>query len=160
MGQYFYFYNHTTGERNEKNLQGDGEYLMNWVPNISYGSIADFQNVINLNGWNADDVIIASGDYGSIWFYHKGKLYNLYDLCDHDEIDDLEELAAILGVPPSDNYCSKIVKKFVDEQSWDHYGVYDNQTGGNKVISPLTGRAITYGGTTHKKLIKNGLLSF
>jgi len=67
MGQYFYFFNATTGKENNKPLDLDDPHVT-WVSKLNYMCRDDilgiFRDIAKINNWCLIDDIIASGDGG------------------------------------------------------------------------------------------------
>lgn len=95
MGQYFYFFNATTGADNTLPIDPNEPNVI-WVSKLNYMQrieILDFfRGVCNTNNWSLDDDIIACGDGGDTIKYKELLLLseNPYrddniNMCDTDD---------------------------------------------------------------------------
>ena len=75
MGQWFYFKNTTLNVSNKHALRGND---ITWISNLHHFDndeiIEEFKTVIELNGWNLTDKIIASGDSDDYIIFKEGIL--------------------------------------------------------------------------------------
>lgn len=98
MGQYFYFFNASTGEENIKPIDPDEPYVT-WVAKLNYMDrneiLGIFSQVAKTNNWSLKDDVIACGDNGDVCdIIHYNVLLlqeenpqrdDTVDMCDTDE---------------------------------------------------------------------------
>lgn len=74
MGQYFKFTNTTKGE--ESNIPLPFNFGLPWAKNLGAASQEElkeiFDFVVKNNNWEASDEVIATGDYGDVFYCPKG----------------------------------------------------------------------------------------
>ena len=167
MVEFYYIFNKTKGNKeNSKILTSSNS------ERVTQPSAEDFEEVIRINRWNNGDIIIARGDYGDTIIYVNGNIYNLQELCIYGLDEDLVGLAREIGLrlpkeTSSYDYCKAFLKEFgVWSRHWSDYGIADediedgdDQVGGGKIINPLSGRMIQFGGARHKALVRAGYWS-
>lgn len=86
MGQYFYFYNKTKELHSQVGCKNNGNLKWSYkLHMLDYRTICEiFQQIIEDNNWNYNDIVEANGDYGCKIIYDNNKVLIDDEECNED----------------------------------------------------------------------------